>query len=399
MTFQVKITMLFFVLFTQVSAQELVFIPDINLRNELSKEGFVTNDSLDIRKTEGRLQLELNDKGIENLEGLQYFEQVSRLEIDNNRIKRIDNLPPNLTDFFCSNNKISCIENLPANLKYLFCSNNIITIINNLPPNLISFDFSNNSMNTMPLLPMTLQHLNYSNNPIPLDSLPKLFRRASCDDQAQNCLPYELMNWRILNATVKDTSLKITGMTIKLNAEYSWGFGSQIETINFNIKDSKLVADRIEVNRKDGKNVANKDSNYFNKMKCSVEVSKINQLLKDIYSNEMLVQIQVGDSVKSINLKNKKNGSACSSSCSDCTYYYLQYVIYSEPDTIKLNYEFDSGYGGGVTICSSNGPENIKSILDWLYIYKLTNLTFDKHEITTYYFNKSNLDRIVKWAK
>ncbi len=74
-----KLIILFYIFTFQVSAQNFIFIPDINLRNELDKEGYIKNDSLDIRKTQGRLQLELNDKGIENLEGLQYFNQVTGL--------------------------------------------------------------------------------------------------------------------------------------------------------------------------------------------------------------------------------------------------------------------------------------------------------------------------------
>lgn len=401
MTFQMKLITLFLMLTIQVSAQKLIFIPDINLRNELNKEGFVTNDSLDIRKTQGRLQLELNDKGIENLDGLQYFDQVWRLVIYNNKIKRLDKLPPNLTDLTCSNNEIQLIDNLPISLKHFRCSNNKISNIKNLPTYLISLDFSNNFMKNMPLLPKTIQYINYSNNPIPLDSLPKLFQNISCDDQSQNCLPYELMNWRILNANIKDTTLKITGMTIKLNSAYSWGFGSQIETINFKLKKDKLVANKIEVKRSYGNNVQpNKnDSSYYNNVNYLAETSKINQFLTDIYLNKMLVQIQIGDNLKSINLKTKKNGITCSSDCSDCTGYNLQYIIYSQSDSITLNYRFDSGLSGGPTICSTNGPENIKSILDWLYICKLTNLTFDKHEITNYYFNKDNLYRVAKWAE
>jgi hypothetical protein len=396
-----KIIVLFFMLTIQVKAQKLIFIPDINLRNELKKEGFVTNDSLDIRKIQGRLQLELNNKGIENLDGLQYFKQVWRLVIDNNKIKTLDNLPPNLTVLSCSKNEIRLIDILPVNLKHLGCSNNKISSIKNLPPYLISFDFSNNLMNNMPLLPKTIQYINYSYNPILLDSLPKLFQSISCDDPSQNCLPYELMNWRILNSNIKDTLFKITRMTIILNSGYSWGFGSKVETINLKLKKSKLVAKKININRNYDKNVQPNmnDSCYITNVNYSVEVSKINQFLKDVYSNNMIVEIEIGDSLKLINLKHKKNGTTCFSDCSDCTSYNLQYIFYSLSDTIKLNYGFDSGLSSGPTICSTNGPENIKSIIDWLYIYKLTNLTFDNHETINAYFNEKNICRIVKWAK
>ena len=396
-----KLFILLLLLTTKVAAQNLRPIPDINLRNELNRQGFVTNDSLDLQKTQGRLQLELNDKGIENLDGLQFFAQVWRLIIHHNKIINLDNLPPNLTNIDCSNNKLTVIDKLPGYLKYLGCSNNKIVSIKNLPINLLSLDFSNNSMQQMPELPANLQYINYSNNPIPFDCLPPLFQSINCNDQSQNCLPYELMNWKILNATIKDTSIRITGITIKLSSGYSWGFGSQVETINFKLDKSKLVADKMQVSRKYEKNnrANKKDSIYIKKIDHSVEVAKINQFIKDIYLNKMLVQIQDGDSVKSINLKNKKNGTTCFVDCKDCTGYNLQYLIYNQSDTIKLNYGFNSALSSGVTICSPNGPEDIKSILDWLYIYKLTNITFYKHEITTSFFSKENLDKVIKWAK
>lgn len=383
----------------QVSAQKLIFIPDINLRNELDKMGFVTNDSLDIKKTQGRLQLDLNNKGIENLEGLQYFDQVWRLVINNNKIKWLDNLPPNLTYLTCSNNEIRLIDNLPRNLKHLECNNNKISNIIHLPVHLTTLYFGNNLMKNIPILPKTIQFINYSNNPIPLDSLPKLFQNISCDDKSQNCLPYELMNWSILNANTKDTLLKITGMTIKLNSSYSWGLGSQVETINFKLKESKLVANKMEVNRIYQKGIQPNmnDSTYYNIVNYSVEVSKINQFLKDIYSNKMLVQIQIGDSLKSIDLRTQKNtGIIRELPCSDCTYHYLQYTIYSHTDTIKLNYGFNSGFRSRPIIFPTNEPVHIRAILDWLYIYKLIELTFNNNTTLRYYFNVDNLYSVIK---
>lgn len=396
-----KLIILLFILTIQVSAQKLKYIPDINLRNELKKEGFVTNDSLDIVKIQGRLQLELSGKGIENLDGLQYFNQVWNLQISNNKIKQLENLPLNLTQLNCSNNDITQIDKLPEHLKYLICSYNKINIIENLPNPLISLVFSNNQMTHLPQLTNNLQFINYSNNPIPHDSLPSLFQNINCDDLSQNCLPYEFMKWKILNATIKDTSIKITEIKIKLVSSYSWGFGSQVETIDFKSNKSKLSADKMQIKRTYDKlnQKDKKDSTYFKKIKYSVDIYKINQIINDIFLNKMSIQIQVGDSIKSINLKNKKNGETCFSDCMDGTYYNLEYTIFSKLDSIKLNYHFNSCSSNGVTICSTNGPENINSILDWLYIYKLTNLTICNEETVKYFFNKNNLDRVIKWAK
>lgn len=396
-----KLIILLLLLNVQLLAQNLKAIPDANLRNELSAQGFVTNDSLDLIKTHGRLQLELINKGIENLEGLQYFEQLNGLHINNNKISRLDYLPPRLTDLFCANNAIEVIENLPKNLERLHCRNNKITTIKKLPTHLVWLDFSTNSLIQIPDLPTSLQYINYSNNPIPLNSLPTIFQKIKCEGHSQNCLPYELMNWKILNANIKDTALPITGMTIKLSASHGWEQGTTVEEINFKINKKQLVADQMKVFR-DHNELAypnKKDESYIKKMKYKVEVSDINQLLKDIYLNKMVIEIQVGDSVKSINLKNKKNGSTCSFNCSDCTYYNLQYSIYSKSDSITLNYTFDSFLSSGVAICQENGMEDLRAILNWLYIYKLTNMTFYKHETTIKCFNRKNLERIALWAK
>ena len=397
-----KLVFLFFVVTINVSAQSLRCVPDVNLRKALSKidPRFIRNDSLDIEKIQGRLQLEMSDNGIEDLEGLQYFKNVWRLILYKNKIKLLHFLPPNLTDLECSNNSIERIDSLPVGLKHLRCKNNKISSIQNLPSNLLSLDFSNNSMKRIPQLPKSLQYINYSGNPITTRRLPKLFQRISCDDPAQNCMPYELMDWRILNVKIKDTSLAITGMTIKINSRYSWGFGRQSETINFAIHESNLVANQIEVNREFDKyrKPIQSDSIYLLNIDCSIEINNLRQILKNMYANEMSIQIQVGDTLKTINLKDKKNGETCLSSCSDCTVYSIQFIIFCKADTITLSYRFDSFLDNGLIICSTNGPENLKSFLNWLYVYKITNLALEKHPITINFFNRNNLDQFMKWA-
>ncbi len=251
----------------------------------------------------------------------------------------------------------------------------------------------------MPFLPKKLQYLNYSNNLIQIDSLTIPFKRLSCDDLMQNCLPYEFMDWKILNATIKDTLFNIVGMTIKLNSDYGWNGGSQVETVNYLVKNSKLVANKTIINRfYDNVVPPRKDIVYSNRTKYSVDVSTIHQLLKDIYSNKMLVQIQVNDSIISINLNNKKNSINCSSSCSHCIEYDLQYLIYSHTDTIKLSYNSESFINGLLICYPPDEPQNIKSILEWLYIYKLLHLTFYKHEIVQNYFKREDLEKLAQWV-
>lgn len=391
--------LLFIFIAYKVSSQNLIYIPDTNLRSALNMDGFLTNDSLDTRKIQGRLQLDLNGKKIENIEGLQYFNQVWRLVISNNSIKHLDFLPPNLTSLLCSNNKIVIIDDLPVNLKHLACRGNEIVSIKNLPNNIISLDFSENLMQNMPQLPESIQYLNYSNNLIPTDSLTESFRNLTCENPLQNCLPFEFINWNILNTSVKDTLSKITGMSITFVSRYSWGRGRNVEKINFKLKRQKLILKNTHTERVYDKNIYPKknDSVYVIQAKYSVDVSKIYGFIKELYSNNMIVKID--DSIKPINLHTKKNGQTISASCMDCTNYSCEYEIYRVKDTIKITYGFNSSLKYGPEINSSNELYNIKSILDWLYIYKLLNLTIEKHNITSDYFNKDNLNKVSEWAK
>jgi hypothetical protein len=187
----------------------LKYIHDFNLRNELRLQGFTTNDSLDTKKIKGRLQLELIGKGIQNLDGLQYFKQVWRLIISNNKVNNINFLPPNLTVLDCSNNAILSIDSLPNYLDYFNCANNKIKSINKLPKSLTHFIFANNEMKYFPTLPQNIKWINFANNPILMDSLPLLYRSKPCTDISQNCLPYELIDWKILNRFVISNCLSI----------------------------------------------------------------------------------------------------------------------------------------------------------------------------------------------
>src|SRR6185312_9966224 len=204
------------ILAINLSAQKLKYIPDLYLRIELKEQGFTTNDSLDLKKIQGRLQLDIVNKRIENLNGLQYFEQVWRMNISNNLIKKLNYLPPNLTQLDCSNNKIERIDFLPKNLEWFHCPHNKINYMCQLPSTLNHLDFQDNKMTHLPVFSDKLQDINYSKNPISVDSLPILFKQMNCTDEMQNCMPYELLKWKILNANIKNASDQIIGMKITI---------------------------------------------------------------------------------------------------------------------------------------------------------------------------------------
>jgi hypothetical protein len=386
---KMRILIFFTLLSTQILSQNLVYIPDQNLKTELINQGFTTNDSLDTRKIVGRLQLDLSNKKIQDLEGLQYFNRVWKLNLSNNNISNLRNLPPNLTVLYCANNKLIEIDGLPNSLQHLGCNGNEINRITNLPNSLTSINFSNNKMSEFPVFTDNLQFVNYYKNPIPLNKLPSLYQNVHCENSAQNCMPNELIKWKILNNTLKDSANPINKIKITLLSNYNLENGKRSETFIFKKRKSNLVSKRIYLNRTKGSSSS---------IKNSIKKSSFEAILSDIYT-EKLVIYPIIDSSAIINLTNKKNGMECFSDCSHCSRYSLSYTIYTLSDTINLNYGFEGTMNNGISICSKYGPEDIKSILEWLYIYRLTNLTFKDHLLVNRFFNRKNLDKIVEWDK
>jgi hypothetical protein len=401
----------------KLSAQQLIHIPDTNLRNALKAARLTTKDSLDRYKISGYLQLELNNKGIKNLDGLQYFERLWRLEINNNEIESLIYLPPNLTSLSCNNNKLTTIDSLPKKLENLNCSDNKLTIIDDLPnelkvlnchnnkisslenlPELLeSINFSNNTLTYFPKLPYhKLEIVNYYNNPIPFDSLPILYQTLGCDDSHQNCLPNKLRNWEILNHNIKKSEIEnINRIGIQFLSSYigyieSSGFKS--EEVNFVLNDENFIAEKIIIN--ETINYYDKDTSESKKVEpinITIKNSEIQELLNDIYSENLKFNIPFNDSIIQIDFENRKlknkNFYLMSPRSSHGTDNNLIFSFYSPTDTIKINYYFSS------SSFISLSKQKLSSILDWLYMYKLVNLFFQNHQqLNEKYFNQYNLD-------
>ena len=377
------------------------YIPDNNLRKALY--GFANEDSLlDASKIKGwmesgwGLDLDLSGKGIENLDGLQYFKHNSKhiwtLNISNNKIKELKNLPPNLVNLICTENKIEVINNLPNSLNRLNCSHNLIKEITNLPNSLTSLNFSNNLMKTFPVLPANLGYINYHNNPLNINKLPELYKNAvPCDHPNQNCLPYELLNWKLLNNNIKDTVFKIVEVKVTKNTLHSWGFGEEIRKINFIKEGKKLICKSDSVYRTYG--IQNKEpTNENRENEHSINIKELEEFLKNLYNRKMYFEFQIIDSIQTVNLRTKRNGSnfCLPPICHDCSFLSYKYEIYTTKDTISLTYDSDTF---DAEICGENGPEDIKSILNLLYVYKLEKIILNRE-----YYNYQ-LQEIFKWER
>lgn len=330
-------------------------------------------DSLDTNKIRGRLILELQNKNIENLEGLQYFNKVWRLIVYQNRIKSLNHLPPNLTFLFCSYNQIEHIDSLPEGLTFLACENNKIKYIQKLPKSLISLRCANNLLVKLPEIPKSVQYLNYAQNPIKTKLLPKNLQAMPCKSIQQNCVPYDLINWEVLNCKKSDTSFHLTGFQINIMTNNSWGFNGSDKTFDYTIRDDSAVNvnSRIIKNRKDGK-----DTLYESGSNSSIVLKQMESLVMDIVNHKMIIEIQTNDTTFTIDLSRLKNGQPpCGSDCKDCGYYVISYSFYTEKDTIDLNYNFRTDLKFGDSFCEADNQYfEIRVLLDFIYQFKLMQL-------------------------
>ena len=349
--------------------------------------GFLNQDSLlDERKIEGLKTLKLPAKEIKNIEGLQYFKQVSYLDISNNKIEELKNLPPNLTRLECSNNLIKKITNLPDNLEFL--------------------NFSNNLVKSFPIFPSSLQIINYFNNPLDINSFPELYKNnIPCDHPDQNCLPYELANWKLLNNNIKDTVFEILALNVTINVSHGWGLGDEIRKLHFIKKGAKLICNNENIYVPPNK--YNKEPiNKINEKKCSTDIEELKLFLKDLYNKKMIFEFQINDRLETVDLRTKRNGDPSCSSCIDCSSYDYKYEIYTTKNTIVLNYHYANEnrieicgnyiieiIDGNLVPYTKDRPEDIRAILNSLYINKLERIILNRK----YDFN--DFEEIIKWEK
>mgnify|MGYP004000947719 CR=1 FL=1 len=154
----------------------------INLINNCIKQQLKTLDISNMELSD--LPLELKDANC-----------IEILKCDNNKIKKIENIPSSVKSLSLSNNKIEVIENLNTSLDILFISNNKIKKINNLP-NINFLACHDNNISSV-TVPNTLQVFLCSHNQIhELDNLNNVnVKTLDCsynNINKLNRLPYTL---------------------------------------------------------------------------------------------------------------------------------------------------------------------------------------------------------------
>ena len=189
-------------------------VPDTNLVERLEQivPNAMNGNVLDTLHPDviGLMTLYLDNDGLTDLNGIQYFTSVEDLHIGSNDIVSLPALPPNLVNLFCFNSgltalpalpasvqKIECGANnltglppLPSALNELDCFNNQITILPALPPSLKILHCSSNLLSSLPTLPDSLVELWTGGGPLAsLPQLPSSLRDLSCGSSLLTTLP------------------------------------------------------------------------------------------------------------------------------------------------------------------------------------------------------------------
>ena len=439
MKLNVKITLLFLMLIFKISAQNLVCIPDENLKIQLKKLGVITDDSLNIKRASGILELKFRNCKIKNIEGLQYFTKAWHLDIIGNLVDDLTFLPPNLTFLHCSSNFIKKIDKLPVNLKYLNCIDNKISYIGILPNTLKEFFCNDNQLKKLPILPPNLEILecynnkivdlgllpnklgylrcnnnllkklpnipksvkclNYANNPIDKTKLPSEFQSVECTDINQNCFSLDSIIKKILGVTFKDTTQEIIGLNVRIESSYSWGFGSKIEEIEFNKDSSKLIATKIQTTDKPGPQSNKKnDSVYSKSIRYICKIVDLKEIISDIYLKKLKFKVKIGDSIKIANFYNKKEANVpCGESmCEDCSSYSIKISIKTNQEILEISF---GSNGTGPNICYGEETQHLSPIIDWFYEYKLMTILIKNHDVTKYLFNDTEAKYVMNWLE
>jgi hypothetical protein len=197
-------------LIASITRAQYVLIPDSNFRHALISQGYAPCFDLTLTMLDTTCSGVLDstildvstDSTIVNMEGVQYFKHLLKLDCDFNQIDTLPALPRTLSILSCWFNKLRTLPPLPDSLTELECVGNYISSIPLLPNTLTDFNCAGNSIYGLPHLPASLVTLICAENY--LDSLPAILPPSlitlNCAENHINFLPTILpVSLEILN--------------------------------------------------------------------------------------------------------------------------------------------------------------------------------------------------------
>ena len=110
---------------------------------------------------------------IQNLDGLQYFDSLKKLDCSNTAVNDLSYLPHTISYLDCSFSSITSIPILPNNLDTLKCGGQLLYTLNLIPSNLTYLECYYSNISSIGSLPNTLKHFQFQDNQY-LTSVPSL---------------------------------------------------------------------------------------------------------------------------------------------------------------------------------------------------------------------------------
>ena len=373
------------------NAQPLVFIPDPALRTALRQNGLLTKDSLDVYKTWGKKTLDISNSNITNLQGLQYFSHLIRLDCSHNKIIALKHLPETLKELDCANNFVVVIRELPPKLEKLDCSYNNINVIRHLPSTLKELNCSNNNLVRLPDLPSGIRVFNYSHNPVDERKLPYSYRMAPCIYENQNCIPNTAMNFNILNNNFTIQNFNSI-RSLRVTVIEQWGRGSIESAYDFSLKGKYYV-----LHRKVVKSTTTGLPEYVYKHpKYSFPSENLYPILLAIQEQMLNINIRYYDREYKLNLIDNLNSIPVIKQKSRVKRYMIWFQFYTADNSYTCYYDFDDSIEEGLTLAPSNKPNDLREILNWLYCYQLVQVVLPPEEsIARTFFGHEQLEKIL----
>ena len=173
---------------------ETYLVPDLNFRDFLQEnfpEVLFSDSLLDIEACSDILWIDCTSKQISNLDGIQFFTNLSHLNCSYNTITELLIIPNQVTHLntsYCVN--LDTIGELPSTLSYLNCNYNQITTLPILPGGLEKLFCSVNTLEQIPYLPYSLKQIDCSfNNILELPYLPNSLELINCSYNLLTSLP------------------------------------------------------------------------------------------------------------------------------------------------------------------------------------------------------------------
>jgi hypothetical protein len=188
----------FLLVFNLLNAQ-YVSIPDAAFRSRLKlyyPSCFNSQDMLDTTCSSivTTKILDLSGLGISSLQGIEYFDALTKLTASNNSISRLPRIPRGLTDLTLNSNNFTSLgsfpnwvedlelrynnvtrmDSVPTNCIYLNLNNNSVGNLRSIPSSILFLDLSYNSLGTLPPLPNNLVYLEISGTARNNSNIPTL---------------------------------------------------------------------------------------------------------------------------------------------------------------------------------------------------------------------------------